>query len=325
MLAATVTTKAVARPSARLVYSRTAGAESCPDEPALRAAVAQRIGYDPFFPWVKQTVVASMASGGKGGFVARIHLIDEKGFEFGARELDGEGSCRDLLDSAALVIAIAIDPQAITRPMASAAPPPQPAPAPEPDVTPAPEPVPASESGPESPHATPAVDSLPVSAKASQFGLDAFAGAVGSAGYSPSPTAGLALGAELGWRAVSLGLDGRIDAPTSRAANGAQVTTWLTVMSLAPCVRLNPVSACALAQAGLMRASGQVERDVLWLSAGGRLGFSMPLGTRVALRLRFEVVGDIGPPQLQVNGIAPVWSAPPAAAALGADVVTHFL
>jgi len=36
-------------PSARLVYSRTESAESCPDESALRAAVAARIGYDAFY------------------------------------------------------------------------------------------------------------------------------------------------------------------------------------------------------------------------------------------------------------------------------------
>jgi hypothetical protein len=41
---------AYATPSARLVYSRGHGAESCPDEHALREAVAARVGYDPFFP-----------------------------------------------------------------------------------------------------------------------------------------------------------------------------------------------------------------------------------------------------------------------------------
>src|SRR6188768_3765956 len=35
-------------PSARLEYTREVGAESCPDEAALRRAVADRLGYDPF-------------------------------------------------------------------------------------------------------------------------------------------------------------------------------------------------------------------------------------------------------------------------------------
>jgi hypothetical protein len=32
----------------------------CPDEPALRKAVAARVGYDPFFPWAEQTVVVQI-------------------------------------------------------------------------------------------------------------------------------------------------------------------------------------------------------------------------------------------------------------------------
>lgn len=36
----------MASPSSRLVYVRGRGAETCPDEAALRAAVAARLGYD---------------------------------------------------------------------------------------------------------------------------------------------------------------------------------------------------------------------------------------------------------------------------------------
>ncbi|HTB72556.1 MAG TPA: hypothetical protein VK762_04915 [Polyangiaceae bacterium] len=119
LLASAIPTTANARPSARLVYSRAAGAESCPDERALRAAVAERVGYDPFFAWVKQAVVASMAPDGRRGFVARIRLVDEQGIEAGTRDLHADGACADLLDTAALAIAIAIDPQSLTpRPVA---------------------------------------------------------------------------------------------------------------------------------------------------------------------------------------------------------------
>src|SRR4051794_4640258 len=52
--------EAGASPASRLVYSRGVGAESCADESALRAAVATRLGYDPFFPWAPITVVAQI-------------------------------------------------------------------------------------------------------------------------------------------------------------------------------------------------------------------------------------------------------------------------
>ena len=41
---------ALASPSAQLVYFRDATSATCPDGSALRAAVKQRVGYDPFFP-----------------------------------------------------------------------------------------------------------------------------------------------------------------------------------------------------------------------------------------------------------------------------------
>ncbi|MGH7440137.1 MAG: hypothetical protein ACRENE_30975, partial [Polyangiaceae bacterium] len=50
-----------ATPSARLVYSRTTEASSCPDEAELRKAVATRLGYDPFFSWARQTVVVQIS------------------------------------------------------------------------------------------------------------------------------------------------------------------------------------------------------------------------------------------------------------------------
>ena len=52
---AAITALVAARPasagaSAHLVYVRGAGAEQCPGEQAIRAAVGARLGYDPFFP-----------------------------------------------------------------------------------------------------------------------------------------------------------------------------------------------------------------------------------------------------------------------------------
>ena len=86
---------ALATPSARLVYVRDKGAEDCPDEAALRAAVAARLGYDPFFPYAKATLFAEV---GRDGNVirARVRLVDEGNDVRGARDLEHKGArCAD--------------------------------------------------------------------------------------------------------------------------------------------------------------------------------------------------------------------------------------
>src|SRR5271170_1386767 len=107
---------ASASPTARLVYSRAVGADSCPNEDALRRAVAARVGYDPFFAWANKTIVATMAADRPGGFTARVGLVDEGGTEHGTRDLHTDGDCSDLLGASALAIAIAIDPRSLMPP-----------------------------------------------------------------------------------------------------------------------------------------------------------------------------------------------------------------
>jgi hypothetical protein len=100
---------ASASPSARLVYARSADASTCPDETALRGAVAARFGYDPFFAWAKRTVVVGVWRRGEK-FSSRVQVLDEQGVARGARELTTDGpSCSELFDATALAISIALD------------------------------------------------------------------------------------------------------------------------------------------------------------------------------------------------------------------------
>src|SRR5580698_5235802 len=92
------TRAANATPTSRLVYSRSSDADSCPDEQALRHAVAARVGYDPFFPYATRTIVVSIARRDRA-FVASVDLVDEGGLSHGARELPAEGNCTELLDA----------------------------------------------------------------------------------------------------------------------------------------------------------------------------------------------------------------------------------
>ena len=95
--------------SARLVYARAPEASSCPDETALRSAVAARLGYDPFFPWAKQTVVVQVWRENRQ-YRARLQLVNEAGLAHGTRSLaSGQPACAELFDAAALAISIAMD------------------------------------------------------------------------------------------------------------------------------------------------------------------------------------------------------------------------
>ena len=98
--------RAGASPSARLVYVRGPSAAACPDEAAFRSAVAQRVGYDPFFPWAKIAVVVEVVADGPA-FTAHLVLVDDHGLSRGIRELhSGPRGCEGLVDTAALAVSI---------------------------------------------------------------------------------------------------------------------------------------------------------------------------------------------------------------------------
>jgi hypothetical protein len=309
-----------ATPSARLVYSRARGAEPCPDEDALRQAVRARVGYDPFFAWAKKTIVASMAAAVPRGFVATVNLIDEQGMEHGARVLRTEGECGELREAAALAIAIAIDPRSLMpRP---AAPEPAPKESTPPPVRPAS--PPAEKASPERFARRSAGRSAPVS-----LIWEISAGAVASAGVTPQPAAGLELGAALGWRGLSFGIEGHVDAPASvRAVGGGVISSWLAAAALLSCWRGGSLILCSVVQAGSIQTesegvSNPRTQSILWLAAGGRFGVLVPLQSDAALRLRSDVVANLAPATLQLN-TQDQWTQSPVAGSLGADVVFYF-
>jgi hypothetical protein len=93
--------------SSRLVYARADSAARCPDEQGLRAAVASRLGYDPFFPWAQQTISIDVTES-SGKLLARLKLVDRDGIARGERELTAPmEDCAELI--ASLSIAIVAD------------------------------------------------------------------------------------------------------------------------------------------------------------------------------------------------------------------------
>lgn len=322
---------AAAAPTGRLVYSRAPGAESCADEATLRRSVASRVGYDPFFPWATRTVVANLARRSRD-FVATVSLVDERGVAHGGRELR-TSVCAELLDATALAIAIAIDPEILSRPappaaLASASGPGGVAPdvgseavAPPPSA--AATPVFPSPPRPEGP------TSLPPPPATRRANFEATLGAVASSGGTPHLAAGLTAGAQLRWRRVSVGVEGQVDTPTSRSAKGGgEVSAWPVLGAIVPCAYFGAFLACAVAQGGALRVSGGglPDRRATWTGswqAGARAGVLIPLGESLSLRVRSDLLVNLDRASLGLRNTA-VWIAPPLGGAIGIDAVVRF-
>jgi hypothetical protein len=310
-----------AAPTSRLIYSRSSEAASCPEEQTLRHEVAARVGYDPFFAWATRTVVAGITRR-EGAFVATVDLIDEKGMSHGARELHTDGECGELLGAVALAIAIAIDPQSLSRNPSDPEPePPSPAPAAAPTVQIPTEPHPADTHEAPPPSVAPSQQAFPV--------FEVSVGAVASAGVAPNLAAGIALGSGIRWRIFSLSLEGRIDAPSTYAAEGGgSVSSWLVLAGPVPCLHYGPLFGCGIGQVGSLQASGTGvpgthSTSVPWWAAGGRVGALLRLGDDLYLRIRSDVLANFDRATLQLNG-AEVWPAPAIATSLGVDALLRF-
>ncbi len=353
-------TTTLAAPTARLVYSRAPGAESCANEEALRRAVAARIGYDPFFPWATKTIVASMATLAPAGFVASVNLVDESGIEHGARALHTSGSCAELLDAAALAIALAIDPLGLARGSATPATAPAGSTAPSHGADPNATASPSLASPSVAPPATPAAAApgpgsaavlapststppfvtgaraqdgeRPVTSRegaATRTLVQATAGVVGSSGVAPLVSVGFTAGAAIRRGDVSLGVEARVDVPSSaQAQGGGRVSSWLAEVAILPCGHLGPFFGCAVGQLGSSQVASEGVLDrrsesVVWGAVGGRLGVRLLLPDSVGLRVWSDVLCDLDPTIAHLNAMT-AWQAPRIASSLGADVALTF-
>jgi hypothetical protein len=307
--------------SARLVYARAPEASSCPDENALRSAVAARLGYDPFFPWAKQTVVVQVWRENRR-YQARLQLVDANGLAHGTRALaSDQSSCAELFDAAALAISIAMDslPKDEPPPASPPTPAPESPPAPAPESPPTPTPMPAPAPTPEPEPARP-------SALVLDLGLDA----LGVVGAEPGPAVGGAAFVGLRGRVVSASLEVGGDAPASAASRGSpgRVRAWSLQATVVPCLRFGDASLCALGVLGQLyaRSTGITDpraNSTPFVAAGARVGFDWPLSERFSLRTHLDATMDLRRVRLEIGG-ADAWTAPLVAAAAAAGVAAHF-
>lgn len=308
--------RAAEPPSARLEYTRGAGAETCPTEDELKGTIAARLGYDPFSQTATRVVAVRVSRQG-AELRAQLDIRGDAGA--GSRTLASPSrDCRELMASLAVAIAIGIDPLSLTRPTA---PPPPPLPPPPPS---APEPAPKvvqPEPSPSPP--VPPRPSEPIRARASL-------GVVAGFGAAPSTTAGIT--AQLGakWRSFSLAAEGRGDFPVSSAtvSGGGSVSASLLVGSLVACLHRGVFAACPIGTLGVMRASGRSVTDPLqdtkfYAATGGRVAVELPLSSVLALRIHGDVLAALTQITLRLNG-RDVWTSPPVSGGLGTALVATF-
>jgi hypothetical protein len=299
---------AFASPSAHLVYLRNAGAESCPDETAVRSAVAARLGYDPFFPSAAETMFIEI-SVEKGQYRARVKLVDGKNDVRGTREIAGSGSaCSDMIDTLALSISIAIDPDSLTRSAATDA-----AHAEPESAEPAPPPVPVA------PPAQP--EPLPAAARPEASGNEdrrqtnvtrpyhlelSLAPAVWF-GSAPSVAFGGELGARLRWTHVSLGLSARADAPASGSIQGVDVSVGFLGGSAAACGHVSLLAACTVTTLGRLSATSNasIARDdsAPRLLLGASLGAELPASDTLLFFARAMANVAVGDQRIVLSGV----------------------
>jgi hypothetical protein len=322
---ASIAAPARAEPAGRLAYERGSGAESCPDEVALRRAVAARLGEDPFGPGVSRTFRLVLGSTG-ARLRGSVELVTD-GVTEGRRELEADAdACPELVEAMALAVSLTINPNLVV----DGAPPrsepekhdPAPAPPPSPEValaSPSPSPSPVRDT----PSLTPA-------ARAASTAVTLATGAFahGAVGTGPGIAAGGSVVVRVGAAWWHVGLEGRVDA-LSQAGIGRNGTVHSTLLAgvLAPCVRLGPASGCPVLLLGSLLARSRgvtTERSDrgFYAAGGGRLAAGAPLGKRLVLEARLDALYPFTPVTIDLDG-TPVWRAK-ASGALGVGVIGEF-
>jgi hypothetical protein len=293
---------AFAAPSSRLVYARGAGAETCPDESALRQAVTSRVGYDPFFPWAPLTVTVELTREG-GHLRGRVVLVDDKGMEKGAQTLESaDATCEDLLASVALAVSVALD--AVPPPASPHEDPPA-----APEKTEASPPAPAPSAPALLPVAKKDAPATQPATSPASHGVSLWLAAHGriSAGAWSTAAVGPALSLEARLDHLGLALEGRYDVASAVAVGpSAQATVSRATGSLLPCAHFAWFAACGLATVGETWARGDLAApktdSAPYAAFGARVGVDVPLVSKLRLLGTADVVGVATRTNIAVEG-----------------------
>jgi hypothetical protein len=314
-----------ATPSARLLYVRNAGTETCPDEGEFRKAVAARLGYDPFFPWAPTTVIATLDRAG-AAYHGEIVVLDERSTVLGRRKIDARsGDCVELARTMGLAVSVALDDLDLGAegPVhAHATPPPAPPEPPEmpPRLAPVATPPPRSEV---------AAASVASASTGVPIVLSASLGALVSLGVAPSPSVGATLSFRARRRWLSVVLEGRADLPSSKGYYGGSVSTNVLGGSLLACA--HPFRGLYGCGVGFLASFGEQgsgyapngSGTALFFAAGARVGWEVGLGARLFLDLRVDGMLSPTANAVSVEGM-PAYAMPVESGSAGVGLGTRF-
>jgi hypothetical protein len=338
----------------RLVYGRTAGSDACPAEAELRAAVRERLGYDPFFPWAPQTIVVHIASRPHRRIGGKVYLVDAAGRASPEREFTtSEGECRELVLALALAIVMTLDPLhgtaaaalASGKPSTDAKPPPVSDPAPaEPSLG---EPLyaaPASDSSPTgngasapmqvvAPAAAPPEGDRPSTSSraappASRFTVEAGGALFVASGVTPGISTGFIPSLRGRSGDVSVSVEGRLELPMWSSFDSDRVDASLLGGSVVPCLHWKPFAWCGTMLLGRYHAEGQEvaarSASALFAALGARFSAEMPISSAAWGFVRVEGLVNLTRHELVVAA-EPIWKIPPVGFTLSAGALTSFL
>lgn len=307
-----------AEPAARFIYVRGEGTEACPSEWQVREAVVTRLGYDPFSSYAASTMFAEVTASGTG-FTATLKLVDGESVVRGDRQLRVEKSCGHLMEAMSLTISIAIDPSSVTR----AGQPPD-APPREKTVETVPE-TPA----PDMPAAEPAPIANPRARSRSALTFWIGLGPVAGVGTAPAPSIGGTVTLEGRTHGLVGGLESRADMSSSSSGERVgRVQSSLAAASIYGGVRSGALFVAAVASAGRLAATSSDVSTVRTTSAlvgaaGVRVGFGVGLTERLELRARGELLANLTPHTLEIDGQA-AFRYPIASANVAAGLAVRF-
>jgi hypothetical protein len=322
----------------RLEYARSEQAASCPDQTALRTLVVKHLGYDPFFPVARQTIVVEI-TGVAEGLRAQMHLVNDQGMIVGSRELrERPEHCDELVASLALAISIALDPSAAPNTSDdSVAPPPKQAEQAQPEGAPsaeakaepvAPE-VPAPTAKVPPPKRKPKSPPRAPAAATGQIPIALRVGGFAALGAAPALAFGFRVGASASWGWVRLLTEFADQLPASKTVDhvGGARASQLSA-TFAPCAAQQTVAACALLNIGSLHVQGTEILDaasehLLNVTLGVRFEYSPTLFGRLRLLTSLDIDKSLTPITLRVHDQV-IWKTPVVWPVLGLGLSWQF-
>jgi hypothetical protein len=145
-----------------------------------------------------------------------------------------------------------------------------------------------------------------------------------SFGTLPLVSGGPSLELSVRYRRFSLGVEGRIDLPTTLdLKDGERLTAWLAAAAVAPCAQFRHVFGCGFVSLGAVTsagswADGRSDRTALIAATGPRAGIELPLSERFAARIHGDLALSLTPTDL---GTQHTWMSPAVAGLLGIRLV----